>query len=179
MKDLIEKWTVPGIIADADPYQYGKMVRWTNGPLRVYIGLRPSIEPGFDDVTAEHMRDLCETDGFGGFIQINCFNIRISDQPDGLDRMEPLFAAAQRGIDLIGPDGDELFQVMLRHPHVTEVVACWGRCPGLTSRLDAIAALIRNPECHLNPVKCYGVVDGQPKHIWRVDRGMPLVEFRP
>lgn len=169
-----ERWTMPPQIADADPYRYAFFWRWAPGPLRVYVGLNPSTATALkDDATVRRWKGFCDRDGFGGFIAVNCFSFRATD-PDNL------VGTGERGIDLIGPDGEALFQVMVQHPHVTEVVACWGNSPDkrLTPRLKAIAELIVNPELHPHPVKCFGLTqEGQPKHPLYLSREAPLVAF--
>ena len=69
----IESWTIPSVIGEADLYQYAELLRWAPGPLRIYVGLYPDTD---DDVTPGHLRELCERDGFGGYISISCFNFR-------------------------------------------------------------------------------------------------------
>lgn len=177
---MIENWTFPSVIREGDLYRYARLARWAQGPLRVYVGLSPVDDEG---VTHDHLRDLCDDGAFGGYIETNCFNLRssLADECTNPSGPSVLVAAGERGVDLIGPQGDELFQAMLQHPHVAEVVACWGtgQDQRLTPRLAAIGRLIMNPECHPHPVKCFGMDHGNPRHIWRVDRGMALEAFRP
>jgi hypothetical protein len=171
-----ERWTMPPAIAEADLYRYAFPWRWRPGPLRVYVGLNPSTMTALKtDHTGRKWKGFCDRDGFGGYIAINCFSFRATDQSE-------LVTAGEDGVDLIGPLGDELFQAMLGHPHATEIMVCWGNSPDkrLTPRLDAIAALVTNPECHQHPVRCFGMTQQrQPRHPLMLSYATPLEAFRP
>ena len=171
-----ERWTMPTQICDADLYRYAFLWRWRPGPLRIYVGLNPSTMTALrTDHTGRKWKGVLRARRIRGYLAINCFSYRAGDPLN-------LVIAAEQGVDLIGPQGEELFQVMLTHPHATEIVACWGNSPDkrLTARLDAIAALITNPECHPHPVRCFGKTQsGQPRHPLYLKSSTPLEAFRP
>ncbi len=127
-------------------------------PLALWIMLNPSTADAFvDDATIRRCRDFSKTYGMGSIRVINMFAFRTHNP-------KRMLAAAAAGVDVVGPQNDELIIGDLAGMNVKGglTICAWGTGGPVAKLLVEREAWLRE---HYYGAWCLGQTkDGHPKH---------------
>lgn len=96
-------------------YRYHLRIRWTSGPLIMFIGLNPSTaDESKDDPTIRRLRGFAQQWGFGGLLMTNLFAWRATNPAEMMKATDP-----------VGPENN-FGDLLLYRNECHRVIACWG-----------------------------------------------------
>lgn len=128
------------VLSPCRTYRYTLWRSWLGGSGHVmFVGLNPSTaDEKLDDPTIRRCMGFAQTWGYAGLCMTNLFAYRATDPAD-------MFAHAQAGGDVIGPENDEWLRDAAGRTSV--VVAAWGAHGDFLHRAAAVQKLLL-PKLH-------------------------------
>lgn len=160
------------ILSPCGMYRYHLRRDWSVAPPVVWIMLNPSTaDAEQDDPTIRRCMSFARAWWYGGIEVVNLFALRSSNPRDLIDSHEA-------GIDVVGPDNDEILARVFRGAQ--RIVAAWGAHRFATWRAREVVALARAPLVVAPPLMCLGTTkSGAPRHPLYVHGSARLVPFQP
>lgn len=142
------------LISDCGLYRYRLRRKWTvHGGSLVFITLNPSTADGTDDdPTIRKCVGFARRLGFGGIVVLNLYAYRATDPRD-------LWDAADAGIDIEGPENDDVIRAHCAHRNRDSVVAAWGAHGDRSPRRVAVVRTLAPRLSSLGVTK-----SGAPRH---------------
>jgi len=147
-----------------DVYRYALGREWVfDGPTVVYLMLNPSTATAaIDDQTLRQCRYFAERDHFGSLVVLNLFAYRATDP-------NLLLAAADDGVNIVGPASYELLRAaadLRPRPRFVAAWGSWGADREFRERAEAVELLLANG---LGGYMTLGrTKTGQPRHPCRL-----------
>lgn len=157
-------------LSDDGVYRYQLSRRWAPGYLLPFVMLNPSTaDAELDDPTIRRCRGFAHDLGFPGFAVYNLWAYRATKPRD-------LFLALARGIDVVGPENNQLLEGLFWSAHFAHhpVVAAWG-AHALENRVAEVLAIphARTQLYHLGLTAA-----GQPRHPLMLPKSARLTRWQ-
>lgn len=152
------------IVSSCCRYRYQLWRRWGDGPIATVLGINPSTADAFkEDATTRKLRGFGERLGWDGYMLLNPFALKATDQRGLLDADDP-----------VGPENDVW---LARAFEASALILCaWGPAKTtavrrlLDARLRAMAPLFAGRE-----LWCLGTSqDGSPRHPLMLPYATPV-----
>lgn len=153
------------ILSDDGTYRYS-LARWwdTSLPRDLWIMCNPSTaDAAINDATIRRCIGFSRRLGSGGFVVVNAYGYRAT-------KPAAMWAAAEAGVDIVGPESDNWITAHLMR-EAGSVIVAWGAHP----KPDRCAEVVRLIDAQDRKAHCLGVTkDGQPRHPLMLPNDAPL-----
>lgn len=144
----------PGGEASVYRYSLTRILRETPQRRLMFLMLNPSTATADkDDPTIRRCIGYAKRWGFNQLMIGNVFAYRSTDP-------KALAPAAQRGVDIIGPEND--FQILEMAGFADMIIAAWGQHGGLLWRSESVSKLMRDNHLRMHCLKVTKY--GEPCH---------------